>query len=107
MNKLNRAVVVQTKTILSGDRKRSIIDDSTVSAGLDDVTQKEIALCPGQEVYITVNKFLSFRASDTVQMVIDVGQPLDLQFINCIGTLGTVTFTNTTSNIVTATILYG
>lgn len=106
-NNLDRAVVVSTKTILTGNKKRSVIDECMVSSGLNDIATKELCLGPGQEAYFTVNNFLMVRASDKVQLVIDVGQPFDTNYLCCMAMLGTITITNTNSYNVALTILYG
>lgn len=104
---VDKTVVIGTKTLVSGTRRRIVMDDSSTSQGLNEVLNFEKELNPGELCCFEPTSFVQIRSRLPIEITINNNVKITGRLFISISNINAITITNPTEEKNAISVIYG
>lgn len=104
---VDKTVVIGTKTLVSGTRRRVVMDDSSTSQGLTEVVQFEKELGFNESVCFEPKSFVQIRSRLPVEITLNNNIKLVGRLFISISNINAINITNPNEEANSISVIYG
>lgn len=104
---VDRTVVIGTKTIVSGTRRRVVLDDSSTSQGLVEVVQFDRELAPNESVCFNPTGFVQIRTLNPVKVTLNNNITITTRLFISVSDINNVVVQNPNEQANSISVIYG
>lgn len=104
---VDKTVVINTKTLVSGIRRRVVMDDSSTSQGLTEVVQFEKELDKNESVCFEPKSFVQIRSRLPIEITLNNNIQIISRLFISISDINSINIKNSNEEANSISVIYG